>query len=73
MPANRVTLKQVWNSQGDPIQDQDSGFRGLHGLGAAPVAHPLIRHFLATHPVARRRVQQQVFSDGGTKLGGGPL
>jgi len=73
VPANRVTLKQVWNSQGEPIQDQDSGFRGLHGLGAAPVAHPLIRHFLATHPVARRRVQQQVFSDGGSMLGGGPL
>ena len=33
VPASRVLLKQVWNSEGEPIADQDSGYRGLHGMG----------------------------------------
>jgi len=33
VPAQRVTAKQIWDSQGNPIQDQDRGtFRGLHGV-----------------------------------------
>ena len=32
VPKRRQYLKQVWNSQGEPIPDQDSGFRGLHGM-----------------------------------------
>jgi len=32
VPASRVTLKQIWNSAGEPIQDRDPGFRGLHDM-----------------------------------------
>jgi hypothetical protein len=37
VPAQRVLLKQVWDSHGEPIEDQDSGFRGLHGLEGGSV------------------------------------
>ena len=38
VPGRRVSMKQVWNSAGEPIEDQDSGFRGLHGmLGGGPL------------------------------------
>lgn len=32
VPAERVTAKQVWTSDGAPIDDLDSGYRGLHGM-----------------------------------------
>ena len=32
VPKRRQYLKQVWNSEGEAIQDQDSGYRGLHGM-----------------------------------------
>jgi len=38
VPRRRVSLKQVWNSQGEPIPDEDSGFRGLHGMGLSGCA-----------------------------------
>ena len=34
VPNARVLLKQVWNSNGEPIADQDSGYRGLHGMNS---------------------------------------
>lgn len=33
VPPERVSAKQIWDSAGNPVDDQDSGFRGLHGLG----------------------------------------
>jgi len=32
VPVERITRKQVWNSAGEPIEDLDSGYRGLHGV-----------------------------------------
>ena len=83
VPRSRVTLKQVWNDSGAPVQDQDSGYRGLHGL-SAPVAHPFISHFLQQHPQVTQRIEQRLqnrlnevesMSEGlsGGPLEGGPL
>jgi len=32
VPAERVSAKQVWDEDGKPIEDLDSGYRGLHGV-----------------------------------------
>jgi hypothetical protein len=32
VPKRRQYLKQVWSSEGEAIADQDSGYRGLHGM-----------------------------------------
>jgi hypothetical protein len=60
VPNARVLLKQVWNSNGEPIADQDSGYRGLHGMsgvglnglgqddGATPVDEPIISYDTST-------------------------
>lgn len=32
VPRAAVSALQVWDSSGNPIEDQDSGYRGLHGV-----------------------------------------
>ena len=32
VPRSRASAVQVWDEDGNPIEDQDSGYRGLHGV-----------------------------------------
>jgi hypothetical protein len=41
VPKRRQYTKQVWNSDGEPINDQDSGYRGLHGMNFGLSGCPL--------------------------------
>lgn len=43
-PPERVTAKQVWDCFGQPVEDLDTGFRGLHGMGEAYM-YPGMGHF----------------------------
>jgi hypothetical protein len=41
VPRSRVLMKQIWSASGEPIPDQDSGYRGLHGMDGALNGGPL--------------------------------
>lgn len=40
VPAERVTRKQIWDQAGNAIEDQDSGYRGLHGVNMRGLGCP---------------------------------